>query len=183
MTELLTQAASILEESGFEFRYAEVPSDASTPIDALLFEDSTILGFVVVYNDVADLLARWKSDGDRLAMKHRSVLQAAQQKAWNAYLILLARQPATFAQALALGLIEEDLEAMRKIAQAKVDSPSAVRSALLPLLPFKAAPVLDPIDMPAEIAARTSELDEQIVKAFLSAADEPILLQLLEERA
>ena len=182
MIELLGQATDVLAEFAIHCQHAEVPSDEGRTIETLIFEDSTVLGFIVIYDRVAELLANWKADGDRIAMKYRKFLQAAQQKAWNAYLVLLAREAATFDQALALGLIEEDLEAMRKITKAAVTNVSAVRSALLPLLPFRAAPVLDPIDMRAEIRARTSELDEQIVAAFLSAADEAVLLQLLEER-
>lgn len=182
MNELLGHAAAILAEFGFEHRHVEIPTDDGAMIEAVVFEDDTVLGFVLAYDRVQELLSSWKADGDRVAMKHRKFLQSAQQKAWNAYLVLFAREEAAFEQALALGLIEEDLEAMRKITKSGAVSATTVRNALLPLLPFRAAPVLDPIDMPAEIRARTSELDEQIVAAFLSSADEAVVLQLLEDR-
>jgi hypothetical protein len=70
---------------------------------------------------------------------------------------------------------------MRKITKAGVLGDSGARAALLPLLPFRAAPVLDPIDMREEIASRSSELNADIVQAFLSEADENIVLQLLED--
>jgi hypothetical protein len=139
--------------------------------------------FVVVYDSVSELIASWKSDGNHIAMRYRPALQAARQKAWNAYLVLIAEEPADFGEALLLGQIEEDLEALRKITKAGVKDASAARQALLPLLPFRAAPSLDPIDMPKEIAARTTELDDSLVAAFLSSADETVVMQLLEDHA
>lgn len=182
MSDLLTDCAAVLEEAGFTINFVEIPGDGHTEqMSALAFEDATILGFVVRYASPESLLDKWKSDGNRVAMRHRDALQRARQKAWNAYLVLMTEAPATIQQSLLLGQIEEDLEAMRKIAQAGVAGPSAVRRALLPLLPFNSAPVLDPINMREEIALRSSELDRETVQAFLSDADESTLLQLLED--
>lgn len=184
MTDTLQDCADVLTEAGFSTRRTEIPADAGErTFETLSFEDATVLGFVVAYDNPDDLIATWPADRDRVAMRHREALQAAQQKAWNAYLVLVSRAAADFAQSLALGQIEEDLEAMRKITKAGVAVSGGARMALLPLLPFRAAPSLDPIEMPAEIQSRSSELDDQIVAAFLSNADEAIVMQLLEDQA
>jgi hypothetical protein len=184
MTDTLQDCAAVLAEAGFSTRLAEVPGEESTAsIETLAFENATVLGFVVAYDDPTQLVASWKADGDRIVMRHRDALQSARQKAWNAYLVLISRGSADFAQALALGQVEEDLEAMRKITKAGVTGVAGARTALLPLLPFRAAPSLDPIDMREEILSRSTELDDDLVAAFLSNADESVVMQLLEDRA
>jgi len=183
MSEILLNCASVLAEAGFTTRHIEIPLDADRrPIQTLSFEDATVLGFVLAYETPAELIASWRLDGDRIAMRHRDALQAARQKAWNAYLVLVSQRPADFAESLVLGQIDEDLEAMRKITKAGAIGTTGARAALLPLLPFRAAPVLDPIDMREEIASRSSELDGDIVQAFLSGADEGVVMQLIEDR-
>ena len=184
MNETLQDCAGVLAEAGFSTRLAEIPTDdGGAMLEALAFEDATVLGFVVAYDTPAQLVASWKADRDRVVMRHRDALQAARQKAWNAYLVLISRRAADFGESLTLGQIEEDLEAMRKITKAGVTGAAGARAALLPLLPFRAAPSLDPIDMRLEIELRSTELDADVVAAFLSGAEEGIVMQLLEDRA
>jgi hypothetical protein len=184
MNETLQDCAGVLAEAGFSTRLAQIPPGGSSgTLEALTFEDATVLGFVVAYDTPAQLVVAWKSDRDRIAMRHRDALQAARQKAWNAYLVLISRSVADFGESLALGQIEEDLEAMRKITKAGVTGAAGARAALLPLLPFRAAPSLDPIDMRLEIESRSTELDADVVAAFLSGAEEGVVMQLLEDRA
>ena len=181
MTDTLQDCADVLAEAGFSTRLTEIPADnGGRTFETPAFEDATVLGFIVAYNNPEQLIATWPADRDRIAMRHREALQAARQKAWNAYLVLVSRGPADFAQSLALGQIDEDLEAMRKITKAGVAVSGGARMALLP---FRAAPSLDPIEMPAEIQARSTELDDQIVAAFLSNAEEGVVMQLLEDQA
>jgi hypothetical protein len=114
MNDLLEASAAILGDFGFITRHAEIPADRDQGAGEILaFEDGTVLGFILIYETAAELVQRWKADGDRIAMRNRKVLQAARQKAWNAYLVLVSRAAADFGEALALGLIEEDLAAMR----------------------------------------------------------------------
>lgn len=184
MNEILRDCSEVLTEAGFSTLLAEIPGDDGVArLETLAFEDATILGFVVAYDSPTQLVSSWKTDRDRITMRHRDVLQAARQKAWNAYLVLISHGVADFGESLALGQIEEDLEAMRKITKAGVTGAAGARAALLPLLPFRAAPSLDPIDMRQEIESRSTELDADIVAAFLSGAEEGVVMQLLEDRA
>lgn len=184
MSDTLQDCADVLVEAGFSARRTQIPCEGDRrAFETMCFEDATVLGFIVAYDNPEQLIACWTSDRDRIVMLHRDILKAAHQKAWNAYLVLLSRGPADFVQSLSLGQIEEDLEAMRKITKAGVAVGGGARTALLPLLPFRAAPSLDPIEMREEIQSRSTELDEQIVAAFLSNADEGVVMQLLEDNA
>jgi len=184
MSNLLQYCADVLIEAGFSTRRVDITiADGGSSLETLSFEDATILGFVVPYESPEQLITSWKADADRIAVRHRAALQAARQKAWNTYLVLIAASPADFANSLLLGQIEEDLEAMRKITKAGVSGVSSARAALLPLLPFRAAPSLDPIEMRQEIQSRSTELDHEVVAAFLSSAEEGVVMQLLEDRA
>jgi hypothetical protein len=148
---------------------------------ALVFENDIVIGFVLAFDNVATLVSDWRAASDALIRSQAELLGAAGQKAWNTYLVLLAGDEAGFGEALALGQIEENLEGMRKIACGGVNGLTSARGALLPLLPFRAAPVLDPVDMLIEIRERASELSPEIVRAFLSHADQSVVLQIVED--
>jgi len=184
MNHTIDAAREVLADGGFAVRELSSTADASerTP-GVLAFEDDTVIGFVIAYETTAALIADWRKASDVLMLEQAELLGAAGQKAWNTYLVLLAAGEASFGEALALGQVEEDLEGMRKIARAAVAGPTAARSALLPLLPFRAAPVLEPVDMPTEIRERAGDLDPEIVRAFLSRADPTLVLQIVEDKA
>ncbi len=103
---------------------------------ALAFEGATVLGFVVIFRDPATLLQQWRSDVESLISSHQFGLRRAQLKAWNAYVILLAQAPATYAEQVALSAIEEDLTGMRKLASGGIADIDSLREALVPLLPI-----------------------------------------------
>ncbi len=176
MTVLLDDVQAVLAGSGFEMVLPK-----PTLSNALAFESDTVLGFVIAYSTVADLLGGWRRDADEVALERRLWLRAAGAKAWNVYILLLAHEEASFAASIALGSIEEDLVGTRKIARAGVTSIVGIQNAILPLLPFGAAPVLEPIDMCIEIKARATELNQVAVDAFLSLSEQSVVLQMLEE--
>jgi hypothetical protein len=107
-------------------------------------------------------------------------LRRADRKAWNTYLVLVSERTGNYGENIMLGAIEEDLVGTRKIARAGITNAEDVQAALLPLLAIQGAPRLDPVDMPAEIRLRTSELPGMLVDAFLSGASNATLTQLLE---
>lgn len=146
----------------------------------LLFENDSILGFVLFYADVVTLLERWKPSSLGVLQNAKFALQRAERKAWNAYLVFLAESDGDYGQNIMLCAIEEDLVGTRKIARVGIKSAEDMRVALLPLLAMQNAPQLAAVDMPAEILLRTTELPKELVDAFLGGAAESALIQLLE---
>jgi hypothetical protein len=147
----------------------------------LSFEGETVLGFVVAYKTPAELLNRWKADVAEIVGRNQVGLRRAQRKTWNAYVVLLAAEAASYPETVAMAAVEEDLTAARKIAQGGVSNPDALQGALIALLPLRHAPSIEAVDMRAEIKVRTTELPSQVVEAFLSGASEASVLQILEE--
>lgn len=175
MSDILGMVQEQLLAGGYSVGTAD---DQDGPV--VLFENDSILGFVLCFADAADLLERWQVTSQRVLQSAQFALRRAERKAWNAYLVFLAEAPGDYGQNIMLGGIEEDLVGTRKIARAGIADAEDVRAALLPLLAIQNAPRLDAVDMPAEIRLRTSELPGELVDAFLSGAAESTLLQVLE---
>jgi len=176
--DILTASIAILTDVGFTSEGISVADRT-----ALAFEDSTVLGFLFAYDDPSQLVATWARDADAATAKYQFGLRRAGQKAWNTYVVLLASGVAHYGDSVTLSAIEEDLSGTRKIARAGIGDIADLREALLPLLPLQSAPVLEPVDVVAEIRQRTTELSPRAVDAFLSTADEAVVIQILEEQA
>lgn len=176
MIDILNACDTVLTEAGF---LTDRKIEQSQNI--LLFESSLVLGFIFAYPDPNMLLARWTEDSSRMIFSSQFSLRRAGEKAWNTYLICLAAADSDLPQSAAMAAIEEDLRGTRKIVRSDVKDTDDVRSALLPLLPLQSSPRLDAVDIPAEIRERTTELPTRAVEAFLSKADESLVVQILEE--
>lgn len=176
MIDLLEGCQRLLSEAGCATTFVETRLGR-----ALAFENATVLGFIVAYDDPGQLLERWRGDAKALLTDNQLGLRRAQEKAWNTYTVFLACTPATDSQLVSLGAVEEDLVGTRKIARAGIRSGEELRTALLPLLPIQNAPRLEAVDMTSEIQLRTTELPKPVVAAFLSLAQEPSIAQILEE--
>jgi hypothetical protein len=124
----------------------------------------------------------WPRDTDGATTNYQFGLRRAGQKAWNTYVVLLASSEADYGASVGLSAIEEDLAGTRKIARAGIADIADLREALLPLLPLQSAPVLEPVDVLAEIRQRATELPARAVDAFLSTADDAVVIQILEEQ-
>jgi hypothetical protein len=176
---------SVYEEASR--RLQEAMFDVSdTPVEhgqALLFENDTVLGFALLYDTAAHLISRWAANADGLIATRRFQLKAAGNKAWNTYVLFLAAEQPSSIDAVALSLIEEDLAGYRKIARAGCGNLADLNRALLPLLPVQSAPVLDAVDSKLEVRQRATEISPKLLDAFLSEADEQIVLQMLEQEA
>lgn len=171
--------SGIVREQLLEGGYAVgTIDDQDGPV--LLFENDSILGFVLCFSDAATLLERWQAASQRVLQSAQFALRRAERKAWNAYLVFLAEAPGEYGENIMIGAIDEDLIGTRKIARAGVADGAEVRAALLPLLAIQNAPRLDAVDMAEEIRMRTTELPTELVEGFLSGASESTLLQLLE---
>jgi hypothetical protein len=177
MIDLLEETQRLLNASEMATSFVDIAPERT----ALAFESVTVLGFVLAYPDAAILLQHWLANAATLTSQHQLSLRRAQTKAWNAYSVCLAADAAAYAELVALNAIEEDLTGTRKIARAGIGDVEQLRTALLPLLPIQHAPSLEPVDMPAEIRLRTTELPPHAVEAFLSEAQEAVVIQVLEE--
>jgi hypothetical protein len=176
MIDLITESERLLSGAGYS---AWIRKNGVR--DIVLFEGTTVLGFVFGYETVAELLRSWAEDAKTAIATNQLGLRRAQIKAWNAYTIFLGKDKADFAQTVMLGTIEEDLAATRKIARAGVSSTEDLHAALLALLPIQSAPRLEAVDMAAEVRLRTTELPNRVVQAFLSDASETLVAKLIEE--
>ena len=177
MIDLLMESAGLLNGADFSTNPLSIGER-----HALAFEDNTVLGFLIAYESPSLLIGGWLKDADRAIATHQFALRRAANKAWNAYVVLLTEREADYVQTIALNAIEEDLVGTRKIARAGISDLAELRSALLPLLPFQSAPRLEAVDIAAEIRQRTTELPARAVNAFLSTADESLVIQVLEEK-
>lgn len=177
MTDVVAGTQRLLREAGMASVQTELPGAT-----ALVFEGATVLGFVLIYDDVESLLGRWRRDTHSLIAVHQFGLRRAQSKAWNTYEVLVGLSTPTDLQRAALRAIEEDLVGTRKIAWGGAPSPGLMKEALLPLLPLQHAPYIEAIDMKAEIRLRTTEIPPDLVDTFLSAAAESHVAQALEDR-
>jgi hypothetical protein len=178
MTSIYEEASRRLQDASFDI--------VAAPLEyprAFLFESDTVLGFAFLYGTAADLVERWAADADRLIATRRFQLKAAGNKAWNTYVLFLAEQRPSPMEAIALSLIEEDLAGYRKIARAGCSDFDDLDRALLPLIPVQSAPVLDAVDSKLEVRQRATEISPKVLDAFLSEADEQIVLQILEQEA
>lgn len=148
----------------------------------LAFENPTVLGFVIAYEDCSTLIRQWSIDTKSLLSENQLALRRAQDKSWNTYTVFLAAADADYGERVVLSSIEEDLTGTRKMARAGISDVEGLRTALLPLLPIQNAPQLEPVDMSAEIKLRTTELPTRVVEAFLSPrAPEASVVQVLGE--
>ena len=164
-----------LSEASYSVTALEEPS-----VKYLAFEGDTVLGFVLTFPDTRSLIKNWRPHSHQVLQAAQFGLRRAEAKSWNAYLILLAEEPADYGASVALSAIEEDLTGTRKIARAGVSDEEGARAALLSLLAIQNAPQLDAVDMASEIRLRTTELPTDLVEAFVGGAPDAAILQMLE---
>lgn len=176
MTDISTMCDSVLREAGYITERIEGTDKAG-----LAFEGDTALGFVLCYETCPMLTDRWREDSATTISHYQFGLRKAGTKAWNAYLVLLTEDEADYSKSMLLGAIEEDLGGTRKIVRSGMRDESDIRAALLPLLPLQSPPRLEAVDMRQEVRQRATELPERALAAFLSDADETVVLQVLEE--
>ena len=176
MTDLITLTEHILSAADFEMQRL---SHTSSP--SLAFENSTILGFVYTYTTPLDLLGTWQHDHDEALQRLSFMFRRAEQKAWNAYAILLAEANADTKTAYVLHAIEEELSGTRKIARAGMRNVEDVRACLLPLIPIQSAPSLEAVDSASEIRSRAQDVPSLALDSFFAKRPPEEVLDTLEK--
>jgi hypothetical protein len=126
--ELLQECHSILADEDYATRF-----NTSRP-NQLFFEDVSLLGFVLVYDKVDQLLAEWEGQQDRFLELNANRLRLSAEKSWNVYSVFITGDTPSQQQLSALAQVEENFRGTRKIARAAILTPSALKRVLLPLL-------------------------------------------------
>jgi len=174
ITNLLEESKRLLKEAKFDVATSE------TNQQHLIFESTTLIGFVIAFSSVSDLLNRWKAIADDIFEQYAPAFRKAGQKAWNGYLVLITSDQASDEGFHALQNIEEDLTQIRKIARSNIQSADDLKAALLSILPISYIPSLPPLDIKQEIRKRAQEIPETALEEFLSNADLDKVATLLE---
>lgn len=130
--QLIYEVEAVLQAAGF--RVARTPEAPAGLGDRVLFEDDTLLGFVVVLPSVPDVVAQWRNAQDDYLRTHAVNLRRDPLKAWTTYSVFMTAAPVEDASALLE--IEADVAATRKIARGGILTQLDVRAALAPLLPL-----------------------------------------------
>lgn len=159
MNSLVDSALALLQSAGFA-----VSKPSRDDITAY-FEDSTVLGFLQVFDTPSTLVARWRSSQEAFAREYMPALLRDPAKAWNLYAIFLSATPSAPDTEAAVCAIEEDFAYARKIARAGVLTREDLISALSPLLP-----------LPSHLQLVPEGIEERLVKRV--RADDPIHLFL-----
>lgn len=168
MIDIATQAEVVLREAGYQ---TWVWTGASLPV--VCFENSTIVGFLYVFDTAEKLLADWEAFQARVLARHAAPLRAAGAKAWNVYSVFLTSEnsPSLLRD---VERLEEDFALTRKIARTAVQLVQDIERALLPLAPIKAQPILRNANVGDRLRSRAKDVPPLALQAFLgtpSAAD------------
>lgn len=163
MIDLKSVILAVLNSAGYE----TWPTSAEG-VAAISFEDASVMGFVVVYDDVKSLLANWPTAEAVLLRNHAQSLQAAGEKTWNIYTVFLTEGKPQETELAAVRRIEEDLQRTRKIAACDLNTREEVVRALLPLLPLQYEPSLDREEL--NLTRRLKRRIESIAPAAADAA-------------
>ncbi len=139
---LTEEIRSVLELGGY--RTARGPAT----LNAIYFEDATIVGVVFLYDSVSDLVGSWEKQQDSFLGSNSHAIRSNPIKAWNIYTVHLTSdhgQPQQLSEAFG---IEQDFRGTRKIVRAGLSKKADVREALLPYCPYSIGPRLRRLTFP-----------------------------------
>src|SRR2546423_3125142 len=142
MTDVIATVQIVLEDAGYSVWLEPIEQ-----LTVVCFEDEAVMGFVSVFAEPKELLARWKSIESALLARHSSRFRVAEEKAWNVYSIFLCSKEGTEEQARDIRRIDEDLERTRKVAACGLAGKENVTTVLLPVLPIQYRPLLEDEDI------------------------------------
>ena len=167
MSDMLSLVQGVLQSGGY--RTWLTPIEKRTGV---CFEDDAVMGFAVLFDDTATLLAGWRATEAAFLHMHGEDIRRGGDKAWNVYSVFLAiasgeSTPRDVRQ------IEEDLERTRKIAAAGVSHRDALIAALLPLLPLQQQPALGPEDVAERFRRRVVAIAPSAAEVLLDESVSP----------
>jgi hypothetical protein len=168
--DLKSQLQIILQEAEYQTWLASVDG-----LDAVGFEDDTVMGFACIFPTAEALLQRWPAMEMTLLTSHAPSLQKAGEKTWNVYSVFLSAEKGDDVQARQVRWIEEDLERTRKIAAVGLVDREDLEMALLPVLPLQYQPVLDTedFDLTRRLRKRIADIAPAVATAALDSEVSP----------
>lgn len=174
MSNLLLDVRAVLEEMGYQ-TFAESPDAESA-----LFEDSVLLGVLVVLESPSAILEQWEPYQDRFLRDNARRLSIDPYKAWNSYTILLTEAPADKVTTAALFAIEEDFRGTRKIVRAGVSTRAAIEAALSPIAPLQRLLSITPDDIKDRLSGRLGDIAHPLRSLLTDTPATDIASALLE---
>lgn len=168
MSDILSLLQGVLQEGGY--RTWLTPIDKRT---AVCFEDDAVMGFAMLFDEAATLLAAWRDAETAFLRQHGERIRLAGDKAWNVYSVFLTMATAHAGDSRVIRLIEEDLERTRKIAASGVSHREALVGALLPLLPLQQQPVLEREDVAERFRRRVLAIAPSAAEMVLNESVSP----------
>lgn len=159
---------AIMQEAGFA-----TWDTAHIRHEIVEFEDTALVGLAAIFASPEQLLTEWQAVEASFLAKHAQRLRLAGDKAWNVYCVLLSTGRASDESRRTTRWIEENLERSRKITACEVQTRDDVLTALLPLLPIVATPVLEAEDPSERLRRRIVSIAPGVEIAALDTAISP----------
>jgi hypothetical protein len=171
--DIATQAEIYLREAGYETWAWTGLSPGVT-----CFENSTLVGFIHVFNTAEELLVHWEERQQRVLSRHAAALRLAGAKAWNVYSVLVTSEMAPNLQRQ-VERLEEDFTLTRKIARTAIQTIEDLTHALMPLAPIKAQPLLENAHVGDRLLSRAKDVPQVALNAFLGALGAEEIAEIL----
>lgn len=146
----------------------------------LLFEDDSIMGFVVFFETVEELLSQWKEKQGQFISRMAVELRRSSRKSWNCYAIFLTREKVPIGFAPRLSDLEEDLSLTRKLVGDDVSSVGAIFRVLMPILPLQQKPSINSVEQ-VPLSSRLPTWNENARKLLEGSGSGTDILEALLE--
>jgi hypothetical protein len=167
MSDMLSLVQGVLQAGGY--RTWLTPIEKRTGV---CFEDDAVMGFAVMFDDTATLLAGWRDFETAFLRMHGEDIRRGGDKAWNVYSVFIATASGE-PTGREIRQIEENLERTRKIAASGVNHREALIATLLPLLPLQQQPALDREDVAERFRRRVVAIAPSAAEILLNESVHP----------
>jgi len=172
---ILQESRTILEKAGYRTLLE------TNSAGVCYFEDATLMGAIIVHDNVSNLLDNWESSQDRFLGHNSTQLRNDPIKVWNIYTIHLTSDDSKVDTTTDPFDIEQDFRGTRKIVRTGVQSKGQLRDALLPLLSVQHQIVMSPKQVKQRIKERLARASSTFVRLLEDVDEKDVAKDLLEE--
>lgn len=163
MMDIAAQAEVFLREARYD---TWLWPGVSPPV--VCFENSTIIGFLHVFDTAHELLGQWEQAQARVLARHAAALRSSGIKAWNVYSVFLTSEQ-DVALRRDVERLEEDFSLTRKIARTGIQLSEDLGHAMMPLAPLRAQPMLENASVEERLRGRAKDIPTRALQAFLGS--------------